>query len=594
MGFLDRYNDELGALRRRAGAFAAKHPKIAGRLRITPDTVDDPHVERLLQGFAFTTARVRQKLEDDFPELTDALLEALYPQYLAPVPSMSVVRFEPDPKLDEIAALPRGSTVQTETVRGDHCIYRTTMPLRIAPVRAGGCVLQRPPFRAPAAPHLNARSCLSVVVERAGGPEWSEYGDWSPVFYVRGPLSDAARLHELLLNRTVAVAVAPHADSDAVTWLPPDAIEAVGFMEDEAALPFPTRSFPGFRLLTEFFALPEKFLFLRVRLGDALSRLTGNRFSLYVFGDSSPDSLIRTVSPDTLALHCAPVVNLFDQHAEPIHVDRTRHEYDIVPDARHHATREVHSISRVTLSGGGRTQEVRPFFGRRPMTAENRASVFWQHKRRVEEDGISTSRLALVDLALNAATPDEAAVAGVECVCLNRSLPELLPFGGGQPYLRVRGQADLIGRAEMLLAPTPTTRFDRGDGATWRLLAHLSLNHLALTAGDPELLRDMLRLYDYRGARETSSLVDALQSVTSERATARLPDGSVVGGVDVSVTFDGELLDRGRAHLIGLVMSRFLGLYASINTFSRLTVYVSGTTLPVARFEPRTAAEPLL
>ena len=595
MGFLERYNDELTALRRRAGAFAAKHPKIAGRLRMTPDTVDDPHVERMLQGFAYSAARVRQKLEDDFPELTDTLLEALYPQYLAPIPSMSVVAFEPSTTLDEMARLPRGFEVQTEMVRGDRCAYRTTLDIDLAPVRVAGCALERPPFRAPPAPHLNARSCFSLSLEPTGGVGFGEMDGWEPTLFLRGPVPDAARLYELLLNRTLGVAVAPHADADPaeVTWLPPSAIEAVGFAEDEAALPFPPRSFPGFRLLTEFFALPEKFLFVRLRVGDALARVRDGRASVYVYGDANPEPMLRSVNAEAVALHCAPVMNLFAQHAEPIHVDRTRHEYDIVPDARHHATREVHSVRRVTLSRGNGSVEVSPFFGQRVASPERRAGVHWQHKRVVEEDGVATSRLALVDLTLNAATPDTEGVASVETLCLHRTLPELLPFGGGQPYLSVRGNAERIARATMLLAPTPTTRFDRGEGATWRLLAHLSLNHLALTSGDPELLRDMLRLYDYRGARETGALIESLASVTSERATARLPDGSVVGGVDVAVTFDGSV-DRGQAFLIGQVLSRFLGLYASINTFSRLTVYLAGIALPVARFEPRTAAEPLL
>ena len=594
MGFLDRYNEELGALRRRAGAFARKHPKIAGRLRMTPETVDDPHVERMLQGFAFSAARVRQKLDDDFPELTDALLEALYPQYLAPIPSMSVVRLEPAAALDEVLHLPRGFDVTTEAVRGDRCIYRTAMPLELAPVPVEGAKLQRAPFAAPEATHLKARSCLSIELRTPIG--FGELEGWNPVFHVRGPLGEAARLFEHVRNGTLGVALAPHADVPPaeVAWLSADAIEPVGFEEEEAALPFPPRSFPGFRLLTEFFALPEKFLFFRVRLPRGLARF-GGRLTLFVYGGPNPDRLIPLVGAETFDLHCAPVVNLFPQRAEPIHVDRTRHEYDIVTDSRFHATREVHSVKRVMLTGGnGRTEEVLPFFGRRPLTAENRAGVFWQHKRIVEEDGIAISRLALVDLSLNAATPQDNTVASVDAMCLNRTLPEQLPFGGGQPYLSVSQHADRIARAEMLLAPTPTTRFDRGDGATWRLLAHLALNHLALTAGDPELLRDMLRLYDYRGVQETGTLIDALSAVESERGTARLPDGSVVSGVDVSVTFDGDLLDRGQAYLVGSVLSRFLGLYASINTFSRLTVRLSGIVTPVVRFEPRTASEALL
>ena len=247
----------------------------------------------------------------------------------------------------------------------------------------------------------------------------------------------------------------------------------------------------------------------------------------------------------------------------------------------------------LTGARGGQ-EEARPFFGRKPLSAENRSKVFWQHKREIEEDGVPISRLAFVDLSLNASTPNDRTVASIDTTCLNRTLPELLPFGGGQPYLSVGPVGGQAASARMLLAPTPTTRFDRDEGSTWRLVSHLSLNHLALTGGDPDLLRDMLRLYDYRGVQETGVLIEAITEVASARATARLADGSVVNGVDVTITFDEALVDRGQAFLMGSVLSHFLGLYASINTFSRLTVRLSNVSVPVVRFPPRTAEETLL
>ena len=111
---------------------------------------------------------------------------------------------------------------------------------------------------------------------------------------------------------------------------------------------------------------------------------------------------------------------------------------------------------------------------------------------------------------------------------------------------------------------------------------------------DPEMLRDMLRLYDFRQSQETSVLIDAITKIECKRANARLKDGSIVNGVDIVLVFDDSTIDAGQVYLFGQVLSHFMGLYASINTFSRLTVRLSGITLPIARFEPRTADEVLL
>ena len=597
-GFLDWYNRELDALRSRSADFARRHPKIAARLRLTGEAVDDPHVERIVQSFAYTAARIRQKLDDDFPELTDTLLEALYPQYLAQIPSMSIMRLEPARDADEVIVVPRGTQVDTEAVRGDRCRYVSTQDVALAPLRIVRAALERPPFAAPPLPGHNARGCLSITVEATGAA--ASLADLSLdrlSFFVNAQFSTAAGLFEAVVNGTRAIAAAEHAGADHVVRLAPrEHLKPGGFGDDEAMLPFPLNGFPGFRLLTEFFALPEKFLFFSVDgLAPAFAR-AGSSLTLWFYLDAAPDALVRAVGRDTFDLHCTPVVNLFPQRAEPIRVDRTRHEYELMPDARRNRSREVHSVRSVTLSDqNGARSAVMPFFGRKPATRENRAERFWQHKRIAGEDEASfTSRLAFVDLGLDAASPDDGAVLSVDTLCINRGLPEALPFGGGQPFLTPLDLADRIGRASLLLPPSATTRFDRGEGSHWRLVSHLSLNHMPLTAGDPDLLRDILRLYDFREAQETSALIEAVVGVSSKRATTRLSDGSIVNGIDITLELDDTLVDRGTAFLFGTVLSRFLGLYASINTFSRLTVKLSGIVVPVARFEPRSAHEVLL
>lgn len=596
--FLAWFDTELSALRKRASQFALKHPKIAGRLRMNADAVDDPHADRVIQSFAYTAARIRQKLDDDFPELTDTLLEALYPQYLAQIPSMSIVKVVPAEGLGEITTLRSGFMIDSEPLRGDRCRFQTSQDIRLAPLAIGDCKLQPPPFAAPPAPELAARSCLSISLVRSGEQQSFDELDLDELtFFIKAPFATAVRLYELLLNQTAGIKVGEHSDDLKAISIPANQIEAVGFGEAEAMLPFPKRSFPGFRLLTEYFALPEKFLFFRVKgLRRAVSRISGDSLNLYFYLKAPAERLAKAVDADSFDIHCTPVINLFPQRAEPIHIDETRHEYDVVPDARRNSTREIHSIVDVSISSHeGKRLAIHPFFGRKPASTEERGTSYWMHKRLPNDDGTAfTSQLSLVDLALNATTPDRNSVASVMTLCINRALPELLPFGGGQPFLKAVENDDSVGGLFMLRPPTHTARFDNEEGSHWRLISSLSLNHLPLTGEDPELLRDLLRLYDFRRTQETGVLIDAITAITSTRSTARLSDGSIAKGVDITITFDDVTVDRGLAFLFGSVLSQYMGLYASINTFSRLTVKLSGTVIPVVRFPPRTAADVLL
>lgn len=596
--FLNWYNSELGSLRKRAARFAQQHPKIAGRLRLTPEAVDDPHVERLVQGFAYTAARIRQKIDDDFPELTETMLEALYPHYLAQIPSMSILKFDPSPQQDESIGLSRGMIVDSEPVRGDTCRFSTTQDLRLSPIAVTDCKLAQPPYVAPPAPDLSPMACLSISVATTGPVDALANLDLDRLtFFIRAPFATGAALYELLFNHTIGIAAGRHREDKAALRLSPGALKPVSFDHDRRMLPYSKRSFPGFRLLAEFFALPEKFLFFELSgLKSFLGSIPGKEFHLFFYLDTPASTLANAVGATSFDLNCTPVINLFEQRAEPISVDHMRDEYDVLPDARYNSTREIYAIERVDISDQkGQRKEVPPFFGRKKQSNESRAGIYWQYTRDIDEDNKSfKAKLRFVDMNLNPAAPEDHLVASVDTLCINRGLPELLPFGGGQPYFKAQAAVAEIGHIHCLLPPTHTHRFESQGESYWKLISHLSLNHLPLTSGDPEILKSMLRLYDFRHAPEMRSLIEAISSVTSQKATARLSDGSIASGVDVTIEFNDALIDRGVAYLFGSVLSHFFGLYASINTFARLTVRLTGLALPVVRFPPRTADEVLL
>ena len=597
------YNEELGALRRLGAGFARRFPKVAGRLRLSADAADDPHVARLIESFSFIAARLRLKLDDDLPELTETLLEFLYPHYLAPIPSLGIVRVEPGPDLAGAFPVPRGTVVESEMVEEDVCRFRTTQAVTLWPIRVVSAALKRQPFVAPRdrrggrGAEAEAAACLHLVL-RCDDPkaDFTALGLDQLRFFLRAPPRLAAELYWTLLDRCTAVALADGPEDQAAVFLPPESVSAAGLGAEDAALPAAPRGHPAFRLLTEFFAYPDKFLFVDLAGIDAKT-LRGANGTMHVFFFLARHSaeLEKGVSADTLALRCTPVVNLFKQRAEPVTMTRAVSEYPVVPDGRRAATREVYAIDTVTVSErAGSTRVATPLFGR--MAEDDEAPLHWQlHRRRLVEGDCGTdARIAIVDAEAGPISSIDA-VLGIDTTCLNRDLPVRLPYGGGHPVLMPqRGTIDLAGFTA-LTPLSPTLRLREGVGLHWRLLSHLKLGHLSLADGEggPETLREMMRLYDYRDAPETHALIDAVTGVSHRRSTARVAGGGLARGLDVEVEMDGRAVDPGQAFLFGQVLDRFFGLYVNLNGFTRLTVRLKGASEPLHRWPPRSGARAL-
>ena len=591
------FNEELDALRTLGTRFSERHPKVAGRLRLSRDSVDDPHVARLIESFAFIAARLRLKLDDDFPELTETLLEFLYPHYLAPIPSLCIASAVPSVDLTGLLTMERGTIVESESIEGDNCRFRTTQAIEMWPIKVVQATLSGQPLVAPAAPHLEALSSLRLVLECTDPKtSFTDLGVDRLGFYLRAPWRQAVALFELLLNDCVGIAFADHPEDQAAVFVGADALRPIGLDEPEAVLPRAPRGHPAFRLLTEFFAYPQKFLFVELsRIGAKSLRQAGNRLEVFFYFRKQVPDLERAVNAEMFALNCAPIVNLFEQRAEPIVLSRALSEYAIVPDARRHATREVYSVDRVSVtdrSGLGRVAA--PLFGQ-PIGQDDSLALHWQLRRRrlIDGDNGTDARLALVDATTGAGSPTDS-VLTVDATCLNRDLASRLPYGGGQPVLKTPRSSGDSARFLAITPFTPTLRLAGDEGLLWRLLSHLKLGHLSLVdgKGGPDAFREMLRLYDYRDAPETRTLIDAIAGVESRRSTARVA-GGLARGLDVEIEMDTRSLEPGVAFLFGAVLDRFLGLYVNLNSFTRLTLRLKGVSRPVKMWPPRSGEKVL-
>ncbi len=605
---LPYYNRELVAIRRLAAEFAEANPKIAGRLRLSRDAVDDPLVARLLDGVAFLAARVHHRLDDEFPELTDALLGVLYPHYLAPFPATAVVQFAPQPDLAGSARIPRFFPLDTEPVRGETCRFRTAYETTLWPVEIEGVRLSGQPLAAP--PNPRAAGAMSVlrITLRTASPDktFADLGLDRLRLFLRAAPNIALPLYELLARHALGVAFADGPSDTAAVLAGPEAIQPVGFAPEEALLPWPARSFSGFRLLSEYFASPEKFLFLdlagiEAKTGSATAP-AGNRLEIFVYLDHALPDLERMVGPEALALGCTPVVNLFPQRCDPIPLTHMTTEYRVVPDVRRPATFEVWGVEQVRESRpDGSSRPWRPFYRLTHGDPDTETpGGFYLVARRDSPAPLRGSEvyLAPFDPALDPDTPAET-VLSVDALCSNRDLPTELPFGGGHPRLRLAEGAAAVARVNCLTAPTAPARMQLREHGFWRLISHLSLGHLSVVgeAEGANALKEVLRLYDLRDSAESRAAIGGLLAVRATPGAARVPGarvGAFCRGLDVTLEFDQRVWQTSGLFLMASVLDRFLGLHASVNAFVRTRAVLRGRSGTVASFPPRAGARTLL
>jgi type VI secretion system protein ImpG len=610
------YERELIFIRQFAQDFAKQYPRAAGRLLLEPTQSTDPHIERLIEAFALLSGRIHHKLDDEFPELTDFLLNVLYPHYLAPVPSMAVVQFELDP---DRGALPDGfrierrSTVVTASIGEGPCRYRTGYPVTLWPIAVTGAELLVPPFPPGLNPPPRTPAALSLRLECQGGMSLAKMSLDRLRFFLFGEDHIIARLYGLLFNQATQVVFrSPRGAGDLPTIaLPPSqCLFQVGFEADDLLLPYTRRSFPGYCLLTELFTFPSKFQFADLGGFRRLSQAGYDKdVEIVIFLNQPVQGLQQAVDAHTFRLGCAPIVNLFEQTAEPINAHHRRYEYRIVPDVHRPKSTEVYSVDSVTSidPASSKVTEYEPFYAFRHGVSPESQRAFWYATRRPAPDDKDLGTdvyLTTVNLDFAPAQADAETLV-VRTTCTNRSQPDEFHRLGEQLPLRLEAAAPLSG-IRCLRTPTRTLRPPMRRRAYWRLLSHLSLNHLSLT--DPahglDALKEMLRLYDFSDVQADSHLasanrllVDGITALSSRQVSGRI--GSAVSGgfalgVEVTTTFNEKNYIGTGAFLVASVLERFLGQYVSINSFTQLVAKTMPGDGILKKWPPRVGALPLL
>ena len=604
------YERELTFLRQMGAEFAAKYPKIASRLVLEPDKCEDPHVERMLEAFAFLAGRIHLKIDDEFPEITEALLNILYPHYLRPIPSMAVAQFRVDP--DQVSPetglkLERGALLNSRPVAGVPCKFRTCYDVTFWPVEVAHAEWTTPDRLKPAIKASDAVAAVRILLRCPGDLTFAKLSLSSLRFYLAGESNVVYSLYEVLCNNCVQiVAREPGKSRLQPVILPGEALRPVGFGEDEGMLPYPGRSFVAYRLLQEYFCFPQKFFFFDL---TGLERVVAAGFGgqaeivLLISQFERADrrqTLEAGVSEKTFRLGCAPIVNLFPQTAEPILLDHTKYEYPVVPDASRRNAIEAFEITEVASANPqtGEVQRFEPFYSYRHGSSRSKPQAFWRamSRRSGHRDDEGTEMfLSLVDLSSRPVRPNVDALT-VRTICTNRDLPSRLPFGNEAGDFELEGAAP-VQRIVALLKPTDTLRRPVGKDSLWRLVSQLSLNYLSLVSQGREALQEILRLYNFTGSTYSEKQIEGLVEVASRRHFARVvsEDGvAFARGMRVEMEFDEEQFVGGGVYLFAAVLEYFLGLYVSMNSFSQLRARTSQRKEILKQWPPRAGQKILL
>ncbi|HET8933327.1 MAG TPA: type VI secretion system baseplate subunit TssF [Polyangiales bacterium] len=594
---LHYYERELRYIRELGAEFGRAFPKVAGRLGLRDELCDDPHVERLFQGHSFLAARIQQRLDAEFPRLSEALLEKVYPHHLAATPSMVIVQLQPDAQqgsLDRGYEVAAGSILRTRSrMRGGAiCEYRTAHAVRLWPITLESAhytgVLReiddvQVPTREP------TRALVRLRLRTAGGRTFSQLKLNSLPIHLNGADETTGRLYEAIVAHSSAVIGrwTSGGKNQMVRASSRQAVQPMGFADEHALLPV-SPTLRGHRLLQEYFAMPSRYHFVELQgIEEAVARCDASTLDIYILLRRYDQSLEGALDPQQCLLYATPAINLFPRTCDLLRPDCSGESTPIIPDRARPTEFEVHSVRRVTATVAGSTheRELHPIWSMRGRLEGESELGHYELERRPR----------LVPTEEQQRNPHAAQYAGsemflrlqlnqgmqglarnehvrVDALCTNRDLPLLLEHGNGIDF--TMPSAGPVRAIHCISGPTPPRGYGHDGETSWSLINHLSHNYLALCDGQTggQVLRELLALYAQLGSPQLQREVGGIQSVEGAPVIGPIPGTGLnefVRGLEITMTCDERAFAAHRPFLLAAVLSEFFARHASVHSFTK-------------------------
>jgi type VI secretion system protein ImpG len=577
--FSEYFQRELSYLRNSGARFATQFPKIARRLDLSGVESSDPHVERLLQSFAFLTARLQRDVEDEFPRIANAILETLYPQFIAPLPSYAITKFEIDEtvgKLTQRYHLPKGTPLFTHAVDDEICYFQSGFNLDLYPLE-----LQKVEIVSARGlddiPHYQWETSrvLKIKLHSLAGAlgimdlqslQFHIFGD--PV--IQNSIYEALFVHDA----EIGVVYGNEESPEYIDAPRKNRIRAMGLSEDEFLLPYPSHGHPGYHLLQEYFAYPQKFMFFDIL--ELQNNSASQEMTLYISLADHLSLPTKDIDVQNFQLGCVPIVNLFQKISEPIRFDHKTVEYRLIPDSRRELTTEIQSIKSVTgsVTGQNKTIPYAPYFSFNHHHVLHGQQQFWV-ARRVFSDrpgyGGSDIYLSFVDYEFNPKEPADQTISA-EILCTNRGLANQIPVRGALNCETAYPGCKIY----CLDRPTRQLYPNRETSSLWRLVSQLSIGHLGLTS-DEQLttLKELVRLFGDFGDGRDIPEIDVIADLKTSKVVRRIGYEAwrgFVQGTKIDITFEDTSHQDVSAFLFATVMNQIFPSFAAINSFTELEI----------------------
>ncbi len=593
--FLRHYATELDYLRRAGAEFAERYPKVAQRLGMSDAGSSDPHTLRLIESFAFLTARLQRRIDAELPELSASLLGLMYPHFTAPIPTMAIGSFELDPALGlaEPVQVDSGAQTYARAESGEDAYFRVAHPLTLWPIDTSDIRLDRNPEMLNLPPEAVGTSAVIRIGLEAHDASFHQLGVNSLRFFIHGDALAANKVLETVFTRTLHIGVRD--ERGRVRLLPPDSLQEVGFSPEEGVLPTASHSLPGYRLLQEYFSFPEQFRFLDV---TNLNGLCDGSICELLFLLETPGDI--KIGQETFKLGCAPLINVFEKISDPLQLDQESAEYHLVGDSRRVRTTEIHSILEVLAAepGSAAARRFEPYYAVRYNPGETTERTAFWHMRREQatrRDVPGTEcYLSFLDESFNPTSP-AATTVYARCLMTNRDVAERVSVGARLSF--VDGYP--VQTSMVLTKPTPQLDPPLGGPALWRLVSHLALNQLSLSNDKEGIqsLRALLKLYQTTNDLRTDNEVNGIHSMETRQVVRRVGNDAWRGfcrGLEITLTFDERFYVGSSAFALAMVLNRFLSLHASVNSFTQLVIKNSRQKGVWYRWEPMSGQRDVL
>jgi len=545
------FQNELSKLQELAKEFSIEHPAVAPLLNAHNA---DPDAERLLEGVAFLTALLNQKLDNEFPEVIHGLMNILFPHYLRPIPALSIVEFTPKPSLREIIKIPKGTTVKSIPIDDVACSFNTTSDLNMYPIRLHNIHYT-----------TNEKSKLVLDLEVLNS-DIATLDLRVLDFYLNDNYNEATNLFMLLSHYLEKITVE---FDDKKISLKKDSLKCKGFDRENSLFHYPKNSLSSYMILQEYFLLPQTFFFFQL---ENLERLRNypNIVNFKIVFDFKASPIFLTLSNEAIKLFCTPVTNLFKEEAEPITITHYKELLQVRPPLRYSDTYQVYDIDKVSgyIQGEAKQQEYSPFESFEKGDSDK--NIYQVHRK----ISIVTGKEELyLSLYYNNRDEIKRETLSINISCTNGKLSERLQLG---EISQGSDNSPELATFKNIIPCTIQIESPINENSLWQFISHLSIN--LLTLADLKTFKEMLTLYIFANNRDKSRVAKNQKRIDAIEEFEVYPIDMVSRGyllkghkVIMGIRKD-YFASLGDLYLFCSVILQFLGSYASLNTFVSLEV----------------------